>query len=276
MANCANFQKVHTIDLHSRPLSAAGVCRILHSGRYPVEIPLFRSGALLILSRPVKQGGNSVETLYLAALLGLAAFMAVLLFLGTVHPLWALADCASGRGRAPGKKGVWVVIIALTWTIGNLVYGLFFTRSRSLHRVSLFCFAVSLVAGITTMGVAATDPAVRAELSNIVDKAIARAPVRHFSFLASRSATAVKPAAGKVSVAEYGRQVLDNLRSAKTSFELKKFQISTLHLLGEKITPMAQEALRHYQQKPASQLSAQDRELVRLLENELLRLRSSS
>jgi len=165
--------------------------------------------------------------------------------------------------------------IALTWTLSTLIYGLFVTRSRWLRRISQICFGLSLVAGLTTISVAASVPAVRAQLSSLVDRAITEAAPRSLRFFDTRSMTGNQAASGKVTVEVYGRRVLASLRDNNTPFDLKKFQISTLHLLGEEIRPTVQDALRYYRQKPAAKLSAQEKELAGLLEKELRRLHSA-
>ncbi|HXH27789.1 MAG TPA: hypothetical protein VNL37_02020, partial [Candidatus Polarisedimenticolia bacterium] len=73
-------------------------------------------------------GGLGVMGL-LAALM--AGFLLVL-----VLPWWAIFDCAQSR-RSGGVKAAIVALLLFSWGLGSVVYGLFFSTTRALRRVTV-------------------------------------------------------------------------------------------------------------------------------------------
>ncbi len=72
----------------------------------------------------------------------------VALFLGSLIlfflPLWAMVDCAVSK-RKPLEKGILVVLLFFFWSAAGVIYGLFFTDSKKLHRFTLISLVGTLL-----------------------------------------------------------------------------------------------------------------------------------
>lgn len=65
-------------------------------------------------------------------------------------PIWAIFDCAYSS-RDSGTKALVIILIVLSWTVGSLVYSIFFASSRALRRftiVSLVAMSLLVVASV--------------------------------------------------------------------------------------------------------------------------------
>jgi hypothetical protein len=88
-----------------------------------------------------------MEIAFLSLLIGIFILLMVILVLGTVHPFWAIVDCAVSTDHGKGSKALWILGILFTWTIGSVLYGLFSTRSPKLKKVTVSCSVLVLALG---------------------------------------------------------------------------------------------------------------------------------
>ncbi len=77
-------------------------------------------------------------------LLGIIASVALAFVLLFFQPIWAFFDCIRSR-RGGDANAVLLVVLFITWGVGTLIYGVFFTPSRRLRIFSLTSILLPLV-----------------------------------------------------------------------------------------------------------------------------------
>ena len=58
-------------------------------------------------------------------------------FLGIVHPIWSIVDCALSKAHSATSKVVWIVLMHFTSLLTSFFYGLFSARSRALRTCTI-------------------------------------------------------------------------------------------------------------------------------------------
>jgi hypothetical protein len=80
-----------------------------------------------------------------------AVLIGTLLFV--LIPIWAIFDCAFSK-RETNTKVLVIILLFLTWTLGSLIYSIFFTSSRALRRftiVSLVLVVILTIGSVATL-----------------------------------------------------------------------------------------------------------------------------
>jgi hypothetical protein len=103
-------------------------------------------------------------------LLGLVAGVLIAFVVLLILPWWAIIDCVVSA-RNNGAKAFGVIVLVLTWGLGSIFYGLFFSASRALRiftLVAVLSFGVivvpSLISLFTGAGLAGKAQADRSRL----------------------------------------------------------------------------------------------------------------
>jgi hypothetical protein len=97
----------------------------------------------------VTAGLDSVAAIALGAF-GVFA-LALLLFMGTVQPIWCVVDCAVDRRRSGVSKGVWIVVLILLYGLANWFYGAFAATGPWLRRITRVAWLIAIVLLIAFM-----------------------------------------------------------------------------------------------------------------------------
>lgn len=82
--------------------------------------------------------------------MAILSLIIMILFLGfallaLLHPFWGIIECAIAKDRGGVNKGVWLIIMLVTWSLGSLVYGLFATTSKTLRRATLLLILPTVI-----------------------------------------------------------------------------------------------------------------------------------
>lgn len=82
----------------------------------------------------------------------------VVVLIVSVHPFWAIVECAVSTKLEGARKGVWILAMLLTWTFGSFLYGLFATYSPALRRVTRICTFLIIILVLVGGALFATNP----------------------------------------------------------------------------------------------------------------------
>ena len=71
--------------------------------------------------------------------------LGIVFLIGSIHPFWAIIECAVSTKLSGPRKGLWILAMLLTWTLASFLYGLFATYSPALRRVTRGCALLMLL-----------------------------------------------------------------------------------------------------------------------------------
>lgn len=73
------------------------------------------------------------------------AFVALLLMMVLVQPLWCIVDCAVDDRRSSGSKVFWIIALVLLYGLANWFYGAFAASGPWLRRLTRIAWVVAIL-----------------------------------------------------------------------------------------------------------------------------------
>ena len=101
--------------------------------------------------------------------LALVIISIVVALVVAVHPFWAIVECAVSDKLDGARKGLWILAMLLTWTLGSFLYGIFATYSPTLRRVTRGCSLLIMLLLVGCGLLLATRPELREALRTRVE-----------------------------------------------------------------------------------------------------------
>ncbi len=75
----------------------------------------------------------------------LAAFVALMVFMVMVQPVWCIVDCAVDTRRGTGGKVVWIILLVVLFGLANWFYGAFAAAGQWLRRLTRIAWLMAIV-----------------------------------------------------------------------------------------------------------------------------------
>jgi hypothetical protein len=81
------------------------------------------------------------------------AFVALMVFMALIQPLWCVVDCAVDNRRSAASKVVWIILLIVLYGLANWFYGAFAATGPALRRLTrlAWAFAILLVLAFAAM-----------------------------------------------------------------------------------------------------------------------------
>jgi hypothetical protein len=73
------------------------------------------------------------------------AFLALLLFMALVQPIWCVVDCAVDNQRGAAGKVIWIILLIVLYGLANWFYGAFAAAGPALRRLTRLAWAFAIV-----------------------------------------------------------------------------------------------------------------------------------
>ena len=89
------------------------------------------------------------------------AFIALMLFMVLVQPLWCVVDCAVDAKRSTLGKVLWVIALIALYGLANWIYGAFAAAAPALRRLTRLAWAFAIVLALSFAVMYALHPEFR-------------------------------------------------------------------------------------------------------------------
>jgi hypothetical protein len=78
----------------------------------------------------------------------LLAFVALMLFMALIQPIWCIVDCAIDDGRGAASKVIWIIVLILLYGLANWFYGAFAAGGKALRRLTRLAWIFAIVLAV--------------------------------------------------------------------------------------------------------------------------------
>ena len=76
------------------------------------------------------------------------AFVALMVFMALIQPIWCVVDCAVDNKRGTASKVIWIIVLIVLYGLANWFYGAFAASGRALRRLTRLAWVFTIILAV--------------------------------------------------------------------------------------------------------------------------------